>query len=157
MAAVRFSVFHFVVHHLGPLGRFPILVQSFDKALWILTAITAWPVLREIQKLSRELETWPGITVCRHRFGGRQFDLHGVELGHVHSNGVVDIRLTRAEHDDVLARRLASPHHVVPNSSWVTVYLEQAGQASAISALFTLPFNRLKRGGVSDETIEEIG
>ena len=157
MKAVRFSLFHFVISRFGPLRRFSLLVQLFDRALWILTAITAWSVLREMQGLSRQLETWPGVTVSRHRFGGRQFDFQGVELGHVHANGVVDIRLSRAEHDDVVARRLACPHHVVPNSSWVTFYLEQPGQASAVSALFALPFNRLQQGGVSDETIDEIG
>jgi hypothetical protein len=65
--------------------------------------------------------------------------------------------LSRAEHDDVIARRLANRHHVVPNSSWVTFYLKQPGQASEISALFALPFNRLRHGGVSDDTTEEEG
>lgn len=57
----------------------------------------------------------------------------------------------------MLARRLANPHHVAPKSSWVTFFLEEPGQASAVSALFAFPFNRLKQGGMSDEPTEEEG
>jgi len=154
---VRLAVFRFVIRHFGRLRRFPFLVHTFDLFLRGLTAVTAPTVLNEIRTLTGEVASWPSVTLSRHRFGGREFDYQVTELGHVHSNGVVDVRLTKSEHDDVLARGLAKPHHVAPASSWVTFVIEHSGDARAASALLAIPFQRLEQGGASEEPTEEDG
>ncbi len=112
MPPIRLTLFHFIIRRLGYFRRFPSLVYGFDVFLRMLTAITAPTILREIRALTRELLSWREVSLSRHRFGGREFQYRGDELGHVHSNGVVDIRLTRTEHDDVVARGIAVPRHV---------------------------------------------
>jgi hypothetical protein len=157
MAPVRIVIFHIVVHHLGWFRRFPPLVQAFDLYLDAITAVTAPSVHREVEALTQEVAGWPGVTQSPHRFGGREFAYQTVELGHVHSNGIVDVRLTRAEHDQVLAHGLAVAHHIVPTSSWATFVIERQGQAAAAAQLLALPFERLRAGSTSEGSTEENG
>ncbi len=157
MAPVRIVVFQIVVQRLGWFRRFPALAHAFDFYLDALTAVTAPDVSREVDALTREVAGWPGVTQSPHRFGGREFAYQRVELGHVHSNGIVDVRLTRAEHDQVLAQGLAVPHHIAPTSSWVTFVIERPGQAAAAADLLALPFERLRAWSGSEGSTEENG
>lgn len=151
ISSARLSVFGFAIRHLGGLRRFPILVHSFDVFLRLVTAVTAPTVLGEIRDLTREVSSWPDVTRSRHRFGGREFEYRGIELGHVHGNGVVDVLLTRAEHDEVLARGMAHSHHIAPNSGWVTFFITGSGEARAAAQLLAIPFHRLKSAAISEE------
>ena len=63
---------------------------------------------------------WSRISVHPHRFGGREFLFGSAEVGHVHTNGIVDIPFTRPVHDALLAEGLAEQHQWVPNSGWIT-------------------------------------
>ena len=38
---------------------------------------------------------WEGITVEPHRFGGREFRIGKMEIGHIHNHGLVDVPFTR--------------------------------------------------------------
>jgi Luciferase len=144
---LRIRVFQFVIAHFGALRSWPALTHSFDFMLAILTAMTAPGVTTCIAKVSDRVLQWPAVTRSSHRLGGRQFDFDGVELGHIHSNGVADIRLTRHEHDHVIAHHLAQLHHVAPQSTWVTFYINSLDDLERVTALFRIPFERLSQGG----------
>ena len=45
------------------------------------------------------------------------------EVGHVHTNGLVDIPFPRSIRDALLADGLAAEHRWVPNSGWITFYI----------------------------------
>ena len=66
------------------------------------------------------VSAWSRISVHPHRFGGREFLFGTAEVGHVHTNGIVDIPFTRPVHDALLAEGLAEQHRWVPNSGWIT-------------------------------------
>jgi hypothetical protein len=55
-----------------------------------------------------------------HRFGGMEFRFGDAEVGHVHTNGIVDIPFPRSVRDALLADGLAEEHRWVPNSGWIT-------------------------------------
>src|SRR5580658_859187 len=76
--------------------------------------------MKYLQKLADEVAQWPGISVHPHRFGGREFLLGKAEVGHVHSNGVVDIPFPRPIRDELLVEGLAEEHYWVPDSGWST-------------------------------------
>jgi hypothetical protein len=155
MAPLRLAIFRFTVRHLGWFRRVPILVHTFDAFLAFVTFFTAPTVRREINDLVRSVGGWPNVSRRRHRFGGREFDYHGSELGHVHSNGVVDVRLTRTEHDQVLAGGRAEPHHVAPTSSWVTFVIDKSGDARPAAALLDIPYKRCNSIGTTEQPTEE--
>jgi hypothetical protein len=76
-----------------------------------------------VKKLNEQVSAWQGISVHRHRFGGREFRFGSAEVGHVHESGAVDIPFPRAFRDELLARGLAEQHRWVPNSGWVTFHV----------------------------------
>jgi hypothetical protein len=82
---------------------------------------------RRLVKYAKMLEdvvsSWSQISVHPHRFGGREFLFGDAEVGHVHTNGMVDIPFTRPVHDVLLAEGLAEQHRWVPNSGWSTFHI----------------------------------
>lgn len=72
------------------------------------------------KKLEEGVSSWANISVRPHRFGGREFLFGAAEVGHVHAGGIVDIPFPRSVRDALLAEGLATEHHWVPNSGWIT-------------------------------------
>lgn len=76
--------------------------------------------MKYVKTLEDVVSGWSRISVHPHRFGGREFLFGAAEVGHVHTNGIVDIPFTRPVHDVLLAEGLAEQHRWVPNSGWIT-------------------------------------
>jgi hypothetical protein len=66
---------------------------------------------------------WPGVTAVPHRFGGVEYRLGTREIGHIHGDHLVDIPFPRPVRDAVIAAGEAAPHHILPDSGWVSRYL----------------------------------
>jgi hypothetical protein len=45
------------------------------------------------------------------------------EIGHIHGDHLVDIPFPRPVRDAVIAAGEAAPHHILPDSGWVSRYL----------------------------------
>ncbi|WP_141432478.1 luciferase family protein [Bacillus sp. 03113] len=71
-----------------------------------------------------EFLSWPGVTQKPHRFGGIEFLFEGKEIGHIHGNHLVDLLLPKSKRDEAVADGSAQPHHMYPDSGWVSVYLK---------------------------------
>ena len=73
----------------------------------------------------RHLRDWveklPNVTKARHRFGGDEFQVHGLEFMHFHSDTYLDIHLSREDQARVLKENKAEPHQFAPEAGWVTV------------------------------------
>jgi len=67
---------------------------------------------------------WEEVEIRPHRYGGLEFRLGKRELGHIHGNALVDIPFSKAVRDEIVAAGQAEPHHILPNSGWVSVFLE---------------------------------
>ena len=67
---------------------------------------------------------WEEVEIRPHRYGGLEFRLGKRELGHIHGNALVDIPFPKAVRDEIVAAGQAEPHHILPNSGWVSVFLE---------------------------------
>ena len=76
--------------------------------------------MKYAKALEDKMSAWSRISVHPHRFGGTEFRFGNAEVGHVHTNGMVDIPFTRLIHDVLLAEGLAEQHRWVPNSGWIT-------------------------------------
>jgi len=77
------------------------------------------------ERIVREASSWPGVEAHPHRFGGTEFRLGRREIGHVHGDHLIDIPLPRRLRDEVVADGRAEPHHVLPESGWVSVRLRK--------------------------------
>ncbi len=81
--------------------------------------------MNNLKKFEEEVSAWANVSVHPHRFGGREFLFGSAEVGHVHTNGIVDIPFTRPIHDALLAEGLVEQHHWVPNSGWITFHIRR--------------------------------
>ena len=82
------------------------------------------------------LLTWQGIETHPHRFGGTEFRIGKREIGHIHGDTLVDIPFPKKIRDEIVAAKEAEPHHILPETGWVSFYLrEEADVERAIALL----------------------
>lgn len=85
---------------------------------------------------------WDGVTVHEHRHGGIEFRVGRRELGHLHPR-FADLPFARPVRDELVASGQARPHHVVPESGWVTVPMRNAVEAAHVIALLRRSYERV--------------
>jgi hypothetical protein len=95
------------------------------------------------QAIEAELLSWPDVSVGEHRFGGREFRVGKLEIGHVHGNRVTDLPFPRAVRDELVASGKVSPHHHVPDSGWISFYFHSEEDIPFALALFRRNYDRL--------------
>jgi hypothetical protein len=94
-----------------------------------------------IDAVRQALSGWEGVTEHQHRFGGIEFRVGRRELGHLHRS-FADLPFPRAIRDDVIAAGRARPHHVLPDSGWVTVPMRTASEVANVIDLLRKSYQR---------------
>ena len=94
-------------------------------------------------RISQAVLSWPGVSAHPHRFGGVEFRLAHREMGHLHGDRLADLPFPRRIRDELVAAGRAKPHHVLPDSGWVSVVLRSADDVGAVVGLFRLNYDRL--------------
>lgn len=87
------------------------------------------------EQITKAALGWPGVEAHSHRFGGTEFRLGNREIGHVHGDYLVDIPFPTRVRQEVVSEGLAHPHHVLPESGWVSIYLDQITDVEGAIAL----------------------
>src|SRR5713226_2782545 len=62
------------------------------------------------------------------------------EIGHVHGDRLVDIPFPKKIRDELVAAGRAEPHHILPKSGWVSIYLRHASDVERAIELLRLSF-----------------
>jgi hypothetical protein len=108
------------------------------------------------QRIQIELLSWPHVEAHPHRFGGTEYRIGKRELGHIHGDSLVDIPFPMKVRDEVVAAGLAEPHHILPDSGWVSLYLREAADVDRTVELFHRSFDlTIKQKGLSLEPSQE--
>jgi len=98
---------------------------------------------KRASELIREaVGSWPGVEAVPHRFGGVEYRYGRKEMGHVHGDRLADLPLPRKLHDEVIASGRAEPHHVLPDSGWVSCRMAGPEDAKGVIELFRVQFDR---------------
>jgi hypothetical protein len=95
---------------------------------------------QDVQALIERISELDGIVTHPHRFGGIEFNYGKVEIGHVHSNGMVDIPFTRSLREHLVADNEAELHHLLQDSGWITFFVHQDGDVENAVRLFELSY-----------------
>ena len=98
------------------------------------------PTLTEAVR--RELLVRSEVTESPHRFGGIEFRLGRRELGHLHGDRMADLPFPRRVRDELVTAGRAEPHHVLPDSGWVTRRVRGPEDVEAIVELFRLSYGQ---------------
>jgi hypothetical protein len=97
------------------------------------------------EKLQKEILSWPGVTSGPHRFGGTEFRVNGREMGHMHGVSWADLPFPMSIRNELVEKGRALPHHVLPQSGWVTFYINGDQDIPALIELFRMQYNRLSK------------
>ncbi|WP_256010180.1 luciferase domain-containing protein [Desertivirga xinjiangensis] len=116
-------IFEFIVKRFGFLKRIPLLPQLFDALLRVQALIAKPELLSWLDSLEKELQSWPGVSISMHKYGGSQFNYQGREIAHLHSNGLLDVRYSLKIKQELLTEGRISEHHVLPHTGWVSFQL----------------------------------
>ena len=97
------------------------------------------------------MSSWPGVAVAPHRFGGLEYTCWGPHaegmggVGHVHGDRLADLPMPRRLHDERIAAGRAQPHHVLPETGWVSVWIEGPEDAQSVIELFRMQYDRYSK------------
>ncbi|WP_426454694.1 luciferase family protein [Paenibacillus sp. S-38] len=94
-------------------------------------------------ELVEAVRHWPGVSLQPHRFGSTEFVVNGKEIGHMHGVSLVDLMLSKAARDEALRLGKAAPHHVLPESNWVSVHLRTETDIRCALELLRLRYDQL--------------
>ncbi len=84
------------------------------------------------EQIHAVVSRWEGVSAHPHRFGGIEYRVGTREIGHVHGDALVDIPFPTRVRNEIVAAGLAEPHHVLPESGWVSLRVrspEDVGRA----------------------------
>lgn len=76
-------------------------------------------------QITASVTAWPETTVAPHRFGGVEYQVGTREIGHIHGDTLVDIPFPTAIRDELVATGQVQPHHILPQSGWISFYIRQ--------------------------------
>jgi hypothetical protein len=98
--------------------------------------------------INQSVSAWEGVTSRSHRFGGIEFLLGKRELGHIHGNTLVDIPFPKAIRNELVESGKVLPHHVLPESGWISFYIKEDDDVTYAIELFKLSYETaLKKTG----------
>lgn len=79
-----------------------------------------------------EIKQWQGVIIRPHPYGGFQFKIHGVDVGHVHGDSLVDLPMSphmrqqissmKKETNNNRGNRLPD-YHIYRETGWIAYYL----------------------------------
>ena len=92
--------------------------------------------------IEREVASWPGVTVEPHRFGGIEFKIGRRELGHLHGNRLADLPFPVKIRERLVSAGKAEPHHVLPETDWVSVWIDGPQDVPGVIELFRMQYDR---------------
>ena len=94
------------------------------------------------ERITSEVGSWEGVTSRPHRFGGVEFRVGRRELGHLHGDRLADLPFPRRVAEELIADGRARPHHVLPESGWVSRPIASAEDVDEVVELFRLSYER---------------
>jgi hypothetical protein len=94
------------------------------------------------ERIAAAVLSWDGVTSAPHRFGGVEFLLGKRELGHLHGDRLADLPFPRKVRDELVESGRARPHHVLPETGWVSFWIEGEDDVPAVVELFRLSYER---------------
>lgn len=86
-------------------------------------------------RITAAVTAWAGVTARPHRFGGVEYVIGKREIGHIHGDHLLDIPFPKKVRDEIIAAGRAQPHHILPETGWVSFYLRDVDDMEQAIAL----------------------
>jgi hypothetical protein len=105
-------------------------------------------------RIERAVTSWEGVSTHPHRFGGVEFRLGRRELGHLHGDELADLPFPRTLRDMLVETGRALPHHVLPDSGWVSKPIRGVEDVDDVIGLFRLSYERARVAAARRAAVE---
>ena len=92
------------------------------------------------QRIDDAVQGWRDVATRPHRFGGTEYRFERREIGHVHGDSLVDIPFPKKVRDELVTAGRAEPHHILPESGWVSIFLRQPSDVDRAIELLHLSY-----------------
>lgn len=138
-------MFRLTIKYLGFLKFVPGLALLFDCWLKVYSLFTNPRMLDCIDEIEKEVLQWSDTSTQTHKYGGLQFNYKGKELGHIHSNGLLDMPFSRKIKAELMTERRIQDHHSFKNTGWISFYMHTEDDAKYGLQLLKLAY-KLKAG-----------
>jgi Ni,Fe-hydrogenase I large subunit len=89
-------------------------------------------------RIKEAVTSWAGVEASPHRFGGTEYRYGRKEMGHVHGDRLADLPFPRKFRDELIAAGRAQPHHVLPQTGWVSCWMTTAEDVDGVIELFRM-------------------
>lgn len=96
------------------------------------------------ERIEREVGAWDGVSVHPHRFGGVEFRLDRREIGHLHGERWADLPFHKTVRNMLVETGRAQPHHVLPETGWVSKQIRSGEDVAEVIELFRLSYERAR-------------
>jgi Family of unknown function (DUF5519) len=109
------------------------------------------------KQINETLISWPQVEAEPHRFGGIEYRIGKREIGHVHGDWLVDIPFPTKVREAIVAAGRAEPHHIMPESGWISFYLRAPEDVQKAIDLFRESYEiamKQKLGGQTNLTTQ---
>lgn len=86
--------------------------------------------------IQEALAEWEDIEIGPHRYGGIEYRLNGEQIGHTHGDHQADIKFPLFMCRQLVEQRKAMPHHLHPETSWISFYIHEQEDVGRAIDLF---------------------
>jgi hypothetical protein len=131
------------IRYLGFLKHIYGIAWVFDSYLKFYSFLAQPHVLDSIDHIEQQVLRWPGVTRQMHKYGGIQFNAGKHEIGHIHSNGLLDMLLTRRLKQQLMLEGRIQDHHSFKNSGWISFHIRSAKDKEYALKLLNFGYKRL--------------
>lgn len=97
---------------------------------------------RRVNQIESVVLTWDGVESVPHQFGGREFRVGRRELGHLHGERLLDLPFPVKIREQLVREGRAEPHHVLPETGWVSFHIRQSSDVTHAIELLRLNYDR---------------
>lgn len=108
------------INYFSFLKHIPLLPQFFDWLIKIQVRLSGKKTLDYIDQIEQKVLTWQQTTSHLHKSGGVQFNVDGKEIGHIHSNGLLDVLLNLKVKEQLVREGRVTEHRTIKNSGWLS-------------------------------------
>jgi hypothetical protein len=98
-----------------------------------------------VDEIANELDTWPGVHIERRADGAALVRYEHLELGVLdRARGVVELRFSRAQHDELIEHGDAEPDASMPYSDVISHGIHGPSDVTAVLELFDRRYRDLR-------------
>ena len=120
----------------------PLFALIFDSWLKLWMFVIKPEMLDWLDEIETEVLTWDGMSGRLHKYGGMQLDFHGHEIGHIHSNGIMDVLFTKRFKQELIKEGRIQDHHMFSSTGWISFHIDSEKDKEYAKHLLALSYQK---------------